>query len=262
MIITRPAFTDTLRSEWIKFRSLRSTWLTLGGLVVVGLGLTLLSMDPAGQAYVTGTAEERQDWDPTYRSLMMYFIAQLIIGVLGVLVVTSEYATGLMRTSLSATPRRHRLLAAKVAVVAAVALVAGQALMFAAFLIGQAGFAAAGVPRATLADPRALSAVVGCGLYLAVIALLAVALGTIIRATAGALATLVGIVLLVPVLEGMFPPWLDGLLDVWPGLGGAAVIATVPDPDYPQPWLNFAGMSAGILALLVVAFVLFERRDV
>jgi ABC-2 type transport system permease protein len=94
-------FAGTLRSEWIKFCSLRSTWFTLGGLVAVGLGLTLLSMDPAAQSYVTGTAQERQDWDPTYRSLMMYFIAQLIIGVLGVLVVTSEYATGLMRTSLS-----------------------------------------------------------------------------------------------------------------------------------------------------------------
>lgn len=261
-MITRPAFTDTLDSEWIKFRSLRSTWLTLGGLVVVGLGLPLLSADPAAQSYLTGTLEEQQDWDPTNRSLLMFFIAQLVIGVLGILVVTSEYATGLMRTSLSATPRRHRLLGAKVAVVAAVSLVAGQALVFPAFLIGQAGFAAAGVPHATLADPRALSAVVGGGLYLAVIALLAVALGTIIRATAGALATLVGIVLLVPVLDGMFPSWLDGLLDVWPGLGGAAVIATVPDPDYPQPWLSFAGMSAGILALLVVAFVLFERRDV
>jgi ABC-2 type transport system permease protein len=261
-MITRPAFTDTLRGEWIKFCSLRSTWLTLGGLVVVGLGLTLLSMDPAGQAYVTGTAEERQDWDPTYRSLMMYFVAQLIIGVLGVLVVTSEYATGLMRTSLSATPRRHRLLAAKVAVVAAVALVAGQALMFAAFLIGQAGFAAAGVPHATLDDPRALSAVVGGGLYLAVIALLAVALGTIIRATAGALATLVGIVLLIPAVEGIFPSWLDGLLDLWPTLGGAAVLATVPNPDFPQPWLNLAGMGAGVVALLAVAFVVFERRDV
>ncbi|OLT00243.1 hypothetical protein BJF90_36285 [Pseudonocardia sp. CNS-004] len=261
-MITRPAFTDTLHSEWIKFRSLRSTWLTLGGLVVVGLGLPLLSADPAAQGYLTGTIEEQQDWDPTNGSLLMFFIAQLVIGVLGILVVTSEHATGLMQTSLSATPRRHRLLGAKVAVVAAVSLVAGQALAFPAFLIGQAGFAAAGVPHATLADPRALSAVVGCGLYLAVIALLAVALGALIRATAGALATLVGIVLLVPVLDGMFPPWLDGLLDVWPTLGGAAVIATVPDPDYPQPWLHFAGMSAGILALLVVAFVLFERRDV
>jgi ABC-2 type transport system permease protein len=258
----RPAFTDTLHGEWIKFRSLRSTWLTLGGLVVVGLGITFLSLEPLAEAYATATAEERLEWDPTKRSLMMYLIAQLIIGVLGILVVTSEYATGLVQTSLSATPRRYRLLGAKVAVIAAVAVVAGQVLMLSAFLIGQTGLAAAGVPHATLGDPRALSAVVGGGLYLAVIGLLAVGLGTIMRATAGALATLVGIVLLVPVLEDIFPSWFDVLFDFWPTMGGAAVLATVPDPDHPQPWLNLAGMGTGVVALLAVAFLLFERRDV
>ncbi len=261
-MITRPAFTDTLRGEWIKFRSLRSTWLTLGGLVVVGLGITLLSTVASVESYPNATAEELQDWDPTNRSLMMYIIAQLIIGVLGILVVTSEYATGLVQTSLSATPRRHRLLGAKVAVVAAVAVVAGQVLMFAAFLIGQAGFAAAGLPHATLGDPRALSAVVGGGLYLTVIGLLAVGLGTIMRATAGALATLVGIVLLVPALEDIFPSWFGVLFDFWPTMGGAAVLTTVFDPARPQPWLNLAGMGAGVVALLAVAFVLFGRRDV
>jgi hypothetical protein len=149
-----------------------------------------------------------------------------------------------------------------VAVVAAVAVVAGQVLMLAAFLIGQAGYAAAGLPHATLGDPHVLSAVVGGGLYLAVIGLLAVGLGTIMRATAGAMATLVGIVLLVPGLKDLFPSWFDGLFDFWPTLGGAAVLGTVFDPDHPHPWLNLAGMGAGVVALLAVAFVLFERRDV
>ncbi|MCO1657006.1 ABC transporter permease subunit [Pseudonocardia humida] len=258
---THPAFADTLRGEWIKFRSLRSTWLTLGGLVVIGLGITVLSADASVASYPTATVEERQDWDPTNRSLLMYMVAQLVIGVLGILVVTSEYATGLMQTSLSATPRRHRLLGAKVAVVTAVAVVSGQVLMLTSFLIGQARFVASGLPYATLDDPRALSAVVGGGLYLAVIGLLTVGLGTIMRATAGALATLVGIVLLVPPLADLFP-WLDGLFAFWPTLGGAAVMETVVNPDHPHPWLNLAGMGAGALAVLAVAFVLFERRDV
>jgi ABC-2 type transport system permease protein len=258
---TRPAFAHTLHGEWIKFRSLRSTWLTLGGLVVVGLGITLLSMDASTASWATATVEERRDWDPTNRSLMMFIIAQLIIGVLGILVVTSEYATGLVQTSLSATPCRHRLLGAKVAVVAAVAVVTGQILMLASFLIGQAGFAAAGLPHATLGDPRALSAVVGGGLYLAVIGLLAVGLGTITRATAGALATLVAVTLLVPALEDLFPSWFEGLFAFWPTMGGAAIMATVPDPAHPHPWLNLAGMGAGAVALLAVAFLLFERRD-
>ncbi|BCJ50066.1 ABC transporter permease [Actinoplanes sp. NBRC 14428] len=253
---------NALRAEWIKFYSLRSTWLTLAGLVVAGLGITFLSMSAIADSYPDLTAEERLEWDPTRLSLTLFFVVQLIIGVLGVLVVTSEYATGLLRTSLTATPRRHRLLLAKVAVVAAVAVVAGQVLMFAAFFLGQNRLSAAGAPHAALGDPHVLRAIVGTGLYLAVIALLAVALGTILRATAGALAALVAIVLLVPALADIFPGWLDGLFDFWPTIGGSAVVATLPDPAYPHPWVNLAGLAAGVAVLLAGAVVLFGRRDV
>ncbi|ADB31053.1 hypothetical protein Kfla_1959 [Kribbella flavida DSM 17836] len=255
-------FAATVRAEWIKFRSLRSTWYTLAGLVVVGLGITVLSMSAVGGEYASSTAEEKADWDPTNLSLTSYIVAQLIIGVLGILVVTSEYATGLMQTSLTATPRRHRLLAAKVLVATAVAVLAGQALMFASFGIGQALLAGQDVPSAALSDPGVLAAVAGGGLYLAAIALLAVGLGTILRATAGALATLVGIVFLVPALSGVFPSWMEGLFDFWPTQGGAAIMTTLPDPAYPHPWLNLAGMCLGVAAVLVAAFAVFRRRDV
>lgn len=248
---------NTLRAEWIKLRGLRSTWYTLACLFFVGLGITFLAMTAAGQEY-----PGEGDWDPTNRSLMTYIVAQLIIGVLGILVVTSEYATGLMQTSLAATPRRHRLLAAKVVLAAAVAVVAGQVLMFAAFFLGQGILAAHDVPNAALGDPGVLSAVAGGGLYLTAIALLAVGLGTIMRATAGALATLVGIVFLVPALAGLFPSWLQGIFHFWPTQGAAAVFATVPNPDFPHPWLNLGGMCVGVVAVLVAAFVVFRRRDV
>ncbi|CAM4252566.1 ABC transporter permease subunit [Kibdelosporangium persicum] len=253
---------QTLRAEWIKLRSLRSTWYTVACLFGVGLGITGLAMSSAGQQYRTATVEEQQAWDPTNLSLTTYIVAQLIIGVLGILIVTSEYATGQMQSSLSATPRRHRLLAAKVVVATAVAVVAGQALMFASFFLGQALLASQDVPNASLGDPGVFSAVAGGGLYLTAIALLAVGLGTIMRATAGALATLVGIVFLVPVLAGLFPGWMEGLLDFWPTRGAAAVFTTVPDPAYPHPWLNLGGMCLGVAAVLVAAFVVFRRRDV
>ncbi|HEY3463575.1 MAG TPA: ABC transporter permease [Amycolatopsis sp.] len=251
-------FTHTVRAEWVKLRSLRSTWLTLGCLFAVGLGITALAMNAAPDAY----AEDPAAWDPTARSLTSYIVAQLIIGVLGILVVTSEFATGLMRTSLLATPRRHRLLAAKVVVAAAVAVLAGQVLMFAAFLIGQAVLGAKGVPTAALGDPGVLPAVAGGGLYLTAIALLAAGLGTIVRATAGALAILVGIVFLVPALAGLFPAWLEGMFAFWPTLGAAQVFKTLPDPAFPHPWLNLAGLGAGVAAVLAAAFVVFRRRDV
>jgi hypothetical protein len=247
-----------LLAEWIKLRSLRSTWYTLGCLFFVGLGITALSSNAAREAY----ADAGGAWDPTAHSLTTYIVAQLIVGVLGILVVTSEFATGLIRTTLTATPRRHRVLAAKVVLAAAVAVVAGQALMFGAFLIGQPLLGRQGVPNAGLGDPGVLRAVLAGGLYLALIALLSVGLGTIMRATAGALATLVGIVFLVPALAGIFPSWMGGLFDFWPTLGGSAALATVPDPDFPHPWWNLAGMAVGVVAVVAAAFVVLRRRDV
>ncbi len=252
------SFAQSVHAEWIKLRSLRSTWYTLACLFAAGLGITALAMNAAGKAY----AEDPQAWDPTNRSLTSYIVAQLIIGVLGILVVTGEHATGLVRTSLIATPRRNRLLAAKVVVAVAVAVLAGQVLMFAAFFLGQTVLGAQDLPRASLGDPGVLSAVTGGGLYLAAIALLAVGLGTLMRATAGALATLVGIVFLVPALAGLFPAWVRGLFFYWPTLGASAVLKTVPDPDFPHPWLNLGGMCVGVAAVLAVAFVVFRRRDV
>jgi ABC-2 type transport system permease protein len=259
--VPRATFANTLHGEWIKFRSLRSTWYTVVALFVIGPGITYLAASNGRKVYEEIRASG-DPWDPTALSLRSYIMAQLVIGVLSILVVTSEHATGLIRTSLTATPRRNRLLAAKVVMTTAVALVAGQALMFAVFLLGQALLADRNLPNAGLGDPDVLGAVVGGGLYLAAIAVLAVALGTIMRATAGALATLVGIVLLVPAFAGLFPSWLERLLDFWPTLGAGAVMATVPSPDYPHPWQNLGGLYVGVTALLAVAFVVFRRRDV
>ncbi|WP_033296388.1 ABC transporter permease [Amycolatopsis jejuensis] len=252
----------SLRSEWIKLRSLRSTWYTLAGLFAAGIGITALSTASAGADYARATVAERATWDPTALSLKSFLIAQLIIGVLGVLVVTSEYATGLIQSSLTATPRRSRLLAAKVLLAASIAVVAGQVLMFAAFLIGQGFLAGQQVPHVSLGDPGVFGAVVGGGLYLAAIALLAVGLGTLVRATAGALAALVGIVLLVPVVSALFPDWLQWLFTFWPSKGAAAIFSVTPDPAFPNPWLNLVGLYAIVAAVLVAAFAAFRRRDV
>lgn len=260
--LTKVPFMDTVHAEWIKLRSLRSTWYTLACLFVVGLGIALLAANGADKVYQSATPAERLNWDPTRHSLTSYTVAQLIIGVLGILVVTSEFATGLMRTTLTAMPRRHRVLAAKVVVAAAVAVVAGQVLMFAAFLSSQPIIGHRGVPHAGLGDPHVLSAVIGGGLYLTAIALLAVGLGVLVRDTAGAITILVGVIFLIPAMAGLFPSWIQGIFDYWPTLGAAAVLGTVPDPDYPHPWLSLGGMCLAVVAVLVAGFVTFSRRDV
>lgn len=259
---TKVTFAHALRAEWIKLRSLRSTWLTLLCLFVVGIGISLLATSAVGAQYADSTAAEKAAWDPTESSLTSYIVAQLIIGVVGILVVTSEYATGEIQTSVMASPRRHRLLAAKVVVATVVTAIAGQALMFAAFALGQVVLAAHSAPYATLSDPGVLSAVIGGGVYLTAIALLAVALGAITRATAGALAILVGIIFVVPGFAGVLPSWLQFLMDYWPTQGAAAVMATMPDAANPHPWVNLGVMCLGVGAVLVAAFVLFRRRDV
>lgn len=258
----KTGFAHALHAEWVKFRTLRSSWYTLACLGFVGLGVATLSMSAAGAEYASATPAERLDWDPAALSLRTYLVAQLIIGVLGILVVTSEHATGLIRTSLAAVPRRPRLLAAKAILVAVVAAIAGQALMFASFFIGRSLLAAEGTPHANLGDRGVLSAVTGGGLYLTALAMLATGLAVVLRTTAGALATLVGVVFLVPALSNLFPSWTQSLFDFWPSLGGAAVISTVPDPAYPHPWLNLGGMCLGVAVVLAAAFALFRHRDV
>jgi ABC-type transport system involved in multi-copper enzyme maturation permease subunit len=172
---TQVRFTDLLRSEWTKFRSLPSVRWTLLAMVVFSTGITLLVCGGDQGKYRQLSPEDQLAWDPTALSLNSFFMAQLCISVLGILVVTSEYATGTIRTSLSAMPRRGRLLAAKTSVFTIVALVAGQLTSYVAFLAGQAMIGRHdGSPTAALGDPGVLTAVSGTGLYLAAIGLLAV----------------------------------------------------------------------------------------
>jgi ABC-2 type transport system permease protein len=260
---TSVAFTDLLRSEWTKLRSLRSTAWTLLAMLVVGIGIAALIGAGAGEMYAEMTPEERRGFDPTAVPLNSIFLGQIVLGVLGILVITSEHATGVIQTSVAAMPRRGSLLAAKTFVFGAVALVAGQVMAFGAFFVSQALIAAQdAVPHARLTDPGVLPAVLGAGFYLFVIGLLSVALGTLIRATAGALATLVGITLVVPMFSSVLPEWTFELLRYWPSLGGLSVTKVLPDPDFPHPWLSFTGMCAGIAVVLGTAFAAFRRRDV
>ncbi|GAB3818943.1 ABC transporter permease [Kribbella italica] len=256
-------FVDLLRSEWTKLRSLPSVWWTLLAMVVFSTAITLLVCGGDQGRYSALSPGDQLAWDPTALSLNSFFMAQLCISVLGILVVTSEYATGTIRTSLSAMPRRGWLLAAKTLVFAAVALLAGQLTSFVAFLAGQAMLDRHhGSPTAALTDPEVLTAVSGTGLYLAAVGLLAVAVGTLTRATAGGLAVQVGITLLVPAFGGALPSWAQQAFAYWPSLGGPEIRRLLPTPEYPDAWTNLAGMTAGIAVVLVVASVVFRRREV
>lgn len=254
--------TGILLSEWTKLRSLRSTAFTLLALAMLAIGLGVLISSGAGVGYAELTGAEREAFDPTQVSTQRYLAAQLALGVLGVLVISGEYATGMIRTSLAAVPRRSRLLAAKAAVFTAVALVSGLVVGFGAFLLGQVTLAGTGAPHTTLAEPHVARAAAGAGLYLAAIGLLGVAVGTIVRSTAGGITVLVAVTLLVPAFgQGLPGGWGERLVRWWPTTAGSRVMTVKSDPDLLGPWAGYGVLCVAVAATLVAAFAVLRARD-
>jgi hypothetical protein len=250
-----------IQSEWVKFRSLRSSYIalaaTFAGMVVLGC---VFAAETANR-WPLMTAARQARFDPTDVALRGYSFAQLIVGVLGVLVVTGEYSTGMVRASLSAAPTRLPVLWAKLLVFAAVTFVVTTASSFAAFLGGQAFLSSQHI-ETTLSAPNVLRAVVGCGLYLTGVGLLGVALGWIIRHTAGAIATLFGMLLVLPALGEALPDNLaPHIVPYLPSIAGQQVVSVHQATDMLAPWNGFAVFCAYVVVGIAVAVVLLKRRD-
>lgn len=249
------------RAEWTKMRSVRSTVWTL--LTTVGLAIGFGALIAVSQVDSWDTLEpaERLRFDPTSFSLSGLFLAQMAIGVLGVLMISSEYATGQIRATLAATPQRSTVLAAKVATFTVVVLAVGLVASFSAFGIGQAVFAAQDA-GASLGDPGVLRAVTGGALYLAAVGALGIGLGTILRRTAGAIAALVGLLLVVPLVASFLPAsWQADVVKYFPAQAGMAVFRVVPDPTALSPWTGFAVLLGYAALSLAAGAVLLTRRD-
>jgi ABC-2 type transport system permease protein len=186
---SRPLGPDLVRAEWTKLRSVRSTWWALALIAVgmVGLGALFCARYGIGGL----SPSDRSGFDPAAYSLSGFFLAQLAVGVLGMLAITSEYASGSIRATFAAAPQRRAVLVAKAIVVGTTTALVGIASSAAAFVVGQAMLANKGL-QAHLGDPGVVRSVLGAGLYLAVLGLLAVGLGTLVRSTVGATAVVVG----------------------------------------------------------------------
>ena len=203
--LTRPAsattpgygFRSVARMEWLKLRSVRSTaWVLL--VFAAGLiGLAILVM--AHQHWATMSPADRAAFDPTNNSYAGLAIGQLALGVLGALVITTEFSSGMSRATLAAVPSRPLLLAAKAAVLGALALVVGEIFAFAAFAVGEAVLRSP-APHATLGQPGVLRAVLMGGAYPCLIALIALGLGAVIRNTAAAISAVVGKLFVIPLI--------------------------------------------------------------
>jgi hypothetical protein len=248
-------FTQIARAELIKLTTLRSMILTVAVAFAGSIGVTILASATAGH-------HDRgwyQGFDPTGQSMSGLAMAALAMGVFGAMAATGEYGTGTIRSTLSAAPRRPLLLLAKAAVLGGVVLLLGEVLTFSCFGVGQAILSAGGAPTAALTQPGVLRAVLLSGAFLALLGLLALGLGVIIRHTAGAIATYVGITLLVPILLSRFA---NGSARYTPvGILANSVSAVVPQYGQLTAPVGMLLMASYTAAVLAVAAVLIVRRD-
>ena len=254
-------FTDVLRSEWIKFRSVASTrWTLLTAWAgTIALGLIVCAAIAGHWKHMSAT--DRASFDPTFRSLTGLSLGQLAVGILGVLAIASEYATGMIRSTFAAVPARRSVLASKAVVLVVPVLIASTAASVIAFLGVQAILASKGA-GISISDPGVLRAVIGGGLYLTLMAVFALGLGAICRRTAGAVAGFVGLVLVAPSIVGALPkPWGPDIAKYLPSQAGQAILNVHPATNSLAPWTGFAVLCAWAATALAVAAWLITRRD-
>ena len=250
-----------IRSEWTKLRSLRSTLFSLLAAVVFVIGLSLLVPSVIVAHWPPREPGEAANFDPTTRSLAGVFLAQLAIGVLGVLLVTGEYATGMIRATLAAVPTRLPVLWAKTTVFAAVTLALTVPAVFAAFLIGQSIFASKHI-QTDLGQPSVSRAVLGAALYLTVVGILGLALGALLRNTAAAISTLFGLLFVLPIIMHFLPASFSDAADKYlPSSAGQAITHVHADPTALSPWTGLAVFCGYAAVALAAAAVGLRRRD-
>jgi len=247
-------------SEWTKLRSVRSTRWSLLIAVSATVGIAALACAVVSHHYPQMDAHDRADFHPLDVTFAGVQLAQLAIGVLGVLVITAEYSTGMIRSSLTAVPKRLPVLWAKAAVYGLVTLALMIPATLAAFFLGQAllaphhidiGFTHSGVARA----------VVGAALYLTAVGLFGLGLGAIVRNTAGGIAAFAAIMFVLPPLMNVLPAsWNNAVSPYLPLAAGEAIMSITPGGQL-SPWVGLGLFGAYTAAALGIAALLLVRRD-
>ncbi len=297
----RAGLRGAIGSEFTKLRSVRSTYWTLAALLVVSIGV--------GAAITGGTSANfshnlanKAGFDATQTSLIAFFeIGQLIIAVIAALTITSEYSTGMIRTSLTAEPRRGTVYAAKAIVLTSLALIVSLITSFIAFFVGQALLSSSGVSASlfhTVTIPQnanvncpqglgggggvppgckvvfsgtdvihpstVLFAIIGCALFVTLVAIIAFGIGAIVRHTAGAIAIAIAALFIIPVLEQALPDtWRWDIMRFLPDAANQVVSVTIGDntPHLWSAWPQLGVTALWAAALVALGAYLFGKRD-
>jgi ABC-2 type transport system permease protein len=286
----RAGLAGTIRSEFTKLRSVRSTYWTIAAMVVVSIGFAAIAGFAIAQNLHNNPAN-KAGMDATQASLGGFFeLGQLIIAVLGALTITSEYSTGMIRTSLTAMPRRGTVYAAKLLVFGTVTLVVSVITSFIAFFVGQAAMSGSGVSASlfhsvtipanavqngpagnvtfsgtiVISPGTVLTAIIGTALFVTVVALIAFGLGAIIRHTAGAITSVIALMFIIPIILQLLPnTWRWDIIRFFPDAAGRVLSVTVgqQNPHLWSAWPQFGVTLLYAAVFLGIGAYLFRTRD-
>ncbi|MDX3386672.1 ABC transporter permease subunit [Streptomyces niveiscabiei] len=251
---------QVVRSEWTKVRSVASTVWTLSLAFVVTVGVGMLIAVVSKNTFDDLGRDEKLSFDPTLISFAGMSLGQLAMIVFGVLVVSNEYSTGMIRTSLAAVPRRGTFYLSKLAVAAGLTLAVGIVTSFVTFFVGQAML---GSLRTDIGEPGVLRAVIGGGLYMALIALFSIGVATMLRSPMLSLGILMPFFFLVSTILGNVSA-TKKVGQYLPDQAGSKImqVVTPVDNDTPYgPWGGFAIMVVWVVAALLGGYLLLKRRD-
>jgi ABC-type transport system involved in multi-copper enzyme maturation permease subunit len=248
-------------SEWTKLRSLRSTRWAMFATVVLTVGIGVLACTVFEARWPHLSLRDRLRFHPLRVSLAGVGLAQLSIGVLGVLVITGEYTTGMIRSTFAAVPRRLPVLWGKAAVFAAASFAVALPAVLIAFFVGQSILSGRHLQIA-FSHPGVARSVIGAALFLTVMGLFGLGIGAIVRHTAGGIVTLVGIVFVLPPILDLLPSsWSNAINPYLPSSAADTLWTITPDAHTLSPWGGFALFCGYAAASLAIAAVLLLRRD-
>jgi len=299
----RAGLRGAIASEFTKVRSVRSTYWTLAALLIVSIGVGA-AITGGSAANFNHNLANKAGFDATQTSLVAFFeIGQLIIAVIAAMAITSEYSTGMIRTSLTAQPRRGTVYAAKAIVLTSLTLTISLVTSFAAFFVGQALLSSSGVSASlfhTVTIPQnanvncpgpgkggggglppgckvtfsgvdvihpstVLFAIIGCALFVTLVAILAFGIGALVRHTAGAIAIAIAALFIIPVLEQALPSnWRWDIMRFLPDAANQVVSVTIGNNGNPHLWSAWPQLGVTALwaaVLLGAGAYLFRKRD-
>ncbi|HEX3906637.1 MAG TPA: ABC transporter permease subunit [Mycobacteriales bacterium] len=247
---------DVMHSEWTKLRTVRSTYWSAIAAVVISVGLGALIC--LGNS--TGAADRPSD--PAGTSLAGMFLAQVAFAIVGVLAMSAEYSTGMIRTTVAAIPQRGYVLAGKAIVLGIAAFVLVTATAFATFFVGQSILSRRHY-NIGVGAPGVLRVILGVGLYTTVLVLLALALATILRNTAGTITAVIGIIFVLPIIVALLPSrWQDDIGRYTPANAGAAIISVTQQDHSLGPWAGFGVFCIWAVLATAIAWWTLRHRDV